>query len=428
MSATGWAAFGSAIANDFLMARLMSVGPLKTPQQELRMTAVRRKALLGATAPLELLSQLSIQCFLNEYAWRVTEEEGAEVAALRARIEDGSRHPAELLLLACYQPLGELACATQLLGIEEPTPLRVVVGMQVRNLLEERLLREKIDVITPIRRGVSEYVQQMYEENPYPRWILPSLPSGWSPSDLPASPHVLIAGCGTGKHAIQSSRLYPSGRLLAVDLSRASLAYGVRKAAEIGATNIRFAQADILELGGLNLSFDLIEAIGSLHHMEDPAEGLRTLVGLLRPGGYVALGLYSAVGRRPLIAAQEFGARYPRTAEGIRKLRADIIDAPAEDPIREPVNWSDFYSTSTCRDLLLHVQEHKFNVSGLLELLNEARLVFRGFRLSAGVLRAYESQFPDDIGGLNLMNWEVFEERHPTTFRRMYQLWAQKVA
>ena len=83
---------------------------------------------------------------------------------------------------------------------------------------------------------------------PYPRWVKPSSvgqPTAidWylrsqfpgvsiRPVQHAESLDVLIAGCGTGQHAIETAQRFAGARVLAVDLSRASLAYAARKSRE----------------------------------------------------------------------------------------------------------------------------------------------------------------------------------------------------
>ena len=140
-------------------------------------------------------------------------------------------------------------------------------------------------------------------------------------------PDVLIAGCGTGKHAIESAMRYVDCRMLAVDLSRRSLAYGKRKAAEFDMDNIEFLQADILDLPKLDRQFDVIESVGVLHHMADPMAGLAALMRVLRPGGFLKLGLYSELGRKSVVAAREFVAQggFGSDPDGIREARQAIF-------------------------------------------------------------------------------------------------------
>ena len=92
--------------------------------------------------------------------------------------------------------------------------------------------------------------------------------------------------------------------MLAVDLSLASLCYAKRQALALGLTNIAFAEADILKLGGIGRTFDIVDASGVLHHMADPWAGWRVLLSLLRPGGFMRVGLYSRLARRDINAAR----------------------------------------------------------------------------------------------------------------------------
>ena len=66
--------------------------------------------------------------------------------------------------------------------------------------------------------------------------------------------------CGTGKHIFDVAVQNPKARVLAIDISVASLAYAKRKVREERLVNIEFAQADILELGAIGRVFDHIEA------------------------------------------------------------------------------------------------------------------------------------------------------------------------
>ena len=89
-------------------------------------------------------------------------------------------------------------------------------------------------------------------------------------------------------------------QVLAIDISRASLAYGKRMADKFGIQNIEFMQADILNLKDLNRKFPVIESVGVLHHMENPEKGWEVLRNILEPGGIMRLGLYSQTARKDI--------------------------------------------------------------------------------------------------------------------------------
>ena len=240
---------------------------------------------------------------------------------------------------------------------------------------------------------------------------------------------ILIAGCGTGKQVALSAMSFPGSRTLAVDLSLTSLAYAARKIRELGLSqHITFAQADIAELEG-EARFDMVQSTGVLHHMADPFEGARRVCRLAKPGGLVAIGLYSAAARASLDPAKAIARRY--TPSTVRELRQAIIDLPTDDPASGPVVGSrDFYSLSGCRDLLMHVQEHQLTIPDLRRMLDENGLTFLGFvQFDFPHIRSlYTARFPHDPSGRDLAAWEAFEAEHPGTFGRMYQFVAAKDA
>jgi SAM-dependent methyltransferase len=278
----------------------------------------------------------------------------------------------------------------------------------------------------------------MYEENPYPRWraarfhgeepllerfrhLCPDEPEPSWPSPLP----VLVAGAGTGRHPEQVALRLPEAEVLAVDLSRTSLAYGARMAAHLGLQRVRFAQADILALDVLDQRFALIESGGVLHHLADPLAGWAVLRRLLRPDGLMRIGLYSerarasVVAARALIAAEGYGS----TLEGIRAARARIAGLPADHPAAGIAYCWDFYSQSGFRDLAMHVQEHRFTLPRLAASLDALDLRFVGFSVSAAVLERFRARFPAPGAELDLACWDQFEAEEPWTFAAMYQFW-----
>lgn len=295
-----------------------------------------------------------------------------------------------------------------------------------------------------IKDQVSLLVQNQYEDNPYPRWIKAAPPGssrnfvGFLRQRFPhatfkrhvssGSVDILIAGCGTGQHSIETARQFQGARVLAIDLSIASLGYAKRKTRELGLTSIEYARADLLMLGSLGRSFDLIESSGVLHHLAEPLQGWHVLLSLLHSGGFMRLGFYSEVARRNIVKARAFIAErgYGATADEIRRCRQDLVELEKRIDLGTTLKLSDFFSISACRDLLFHVQEHRLTLPAIDAFLRENNLTFLGFEIGDDILRAYRVRFPDDHAARNLHQWHIFEDENPDTFLGMYNFWIQK--
>jgi tetratricopeptide (TPR) repeat protein/SAM-dependent methyltransferase len=432
------------VTGDALLYLLLRLTPNLDMELETFLTASRRDLLRdamreGDTAVPDFYAALAQQCFINEYVFSHSEEEIAQAGALRDKMiaaleTDAPISPVWLVAVAAYLPLHSIPSASRLLDRPWPGAVEAILTQQIREPEEERRLRTEIPRLTDINDAGSRAVQAQYEENPYPRWVRAGTAdaedlTGYLRQNFPHAKvatvgagegvDILIAGCGTGRNAIETTQKFAGARTLAVDLSRSSLAHAVRKSREMG-LEIEYAQADLLALGTLERQFDMIEAVGVLHHLADPLAGWRVLLSLLRPGGVMLLGFYSEVARRnlPRIA----GGR----ADDIRRERQHLLETSDQrDVLRAS---ADFFTTSTCRDLLFHVQEHHLTLAGIGEFLRAHDLTLLGFAADDDVQAAYRRRFPDDASATDLDHWQAFEADNPDAFAGMYQFWVQKRA
>jgi len=225
------------------------------------------------------------------------------------------------------------------------------------------------------------------------------------------------------------ARWCAGAKVLAVDLSMASLAYAIRKTRTSGLGNIEYAQADILNINAIDRTFDVVDAVGVLHHLADPFRGWEVLLSLLRPGGLMFLGLYSGPARREITEARGFLAarRFGSSAAEVRRGRRELAVFEDGKLITRIAKFSDYCSTSGCRDLLFHVQEHTLTLGQISEFFAKNGLMFIGFdELPQWIFTRYRTRFPHDRAMTDLGLWSTFEEEHPDTFVAMYQFWLQK--
>ncbi len=377
----------------------------------------------GASAErhLPLLCTLARYCFLTEYAL-VCEEDVAGLPAHPAT-------PVDVARLACYRPLARHPDAATFRELSEEPAYRDLIDATVREPIEEKAIAERIVEVAPVADAVSLLVREQYEENPYPRWT--TVGSGAAVSHdvarLARGKHILVAGCGTGREAVDAALIFPAARVEAIDLSRASLAYAMRKAGELRIANVLFRQADILDVARLGRSFDLVVSSGVLHHMRDPVAGLRSLLGVLAPHGVLKIALYSTLARAAFTEAREWARRegFAPTSQGIRDFRAAVLARPDSDPVRQRLTESyDFYSVSQCRDLAFHVEEHTFALPDLASIFRELGLsVLHVEARGPRDIGAYRARFPADAAATDLANWDILERENPTMFSRMYVFW-----
>jgi tetratricopeptide (TPR) repeat protein/2-polyprenyl-3-methyl-5-hydroxy-6-metoxy-1,4-benzoquinol methylase len=455
-----WSPSGrSEICSDPLLRALLEAAPICDLELERFLTTARgvicaeaRAATNPATVDettLAFACALAQQCFINEYVFALEPDEAESARVLGQMLSAALRSghdipPLWIAAVASYVPLHAMTEAPALMTRPWPPAIRKLLVQQIQEPLDEQADRAAIPALTDIDNAVSVAVRRQYEENPYPRWI--KIPAarpfdtfeGYLRGLLPGTPfhyksrgahcEILVAGCGTGHHAIEVGLRSRDARVLAIDLSLASLAYARRKTRELGISNIDYAQADLLKVAAIGRTFDVIETGGVLHHLDDPMQGWRALLAQLRPGGMMFVGLYSALGRREVVNARAFiaGRGDQQMADGIRLFRQDIASADHGPAMQHLLTSPDFFSASGCRDLFFHTQEHRLTLPQIQSFLQENRLAFLGFNLDAQIVQKFRRRFPADGAQTDLALWHDFETANPNAFSAMYQFWIQK--
>ena len=456
-------AIAALVAHPLLLAILPRMA-VADEQFERVLTNLRRALLQAAvrhgsvsvsrrTGAVPFAAALAQQCFNTEYAWTVSDEEREELSQVQRPVAaefepndaTGTAREFSLAIVASYASLADCAeayeIAAQLISTWSAA-FRPVVTQQIVEPTVEAELAAALPSLTPISDAVSQAVRDMYEHNPYPRWIDLERPgvvdavqfietlTGRTVQGTSTRPSILVAGCGTGRQPIQVALQFTDSDVLAIDLSRASLGYAARETIEHRVPNLTFARADLLELelGLAGREFTIISCSGVLHHLADPLVGWRRLLRQLAPGGVMKIGLYSTIARRSIEAARAFVAEtgFATSADDIRRCRQAILSLPADHAVRQVTRFPDFFSISGCRDLIMHVQECTYTTLELATALDELGLRFLGFQTDGTTQAQFATMFPSRDAATDLSSWHTFEHAHPDTFGGMYQLWCDR--
>lgn len=234
---------------------------------------------------------------------------------------------------------------------------------------------------------MSNPVQRHYQSYPYPHYPLLAsvrrcdtyalnLDALWIRFNrsLPpaAARKILIAGCGTFA-PYPCSVANPDAAITALDLSGRSLRRARLHCLLHGRRNVTYHCGDLLDGASIAGTYGLIDSYGVLHHLSDPAAGLKVLARHLMPGGIIRVMLYSRYARR-----EEEAIRHAlrlleiQTPKDAKKL---LTRARPGSRLASYLAVADeAASNSGIADALLHPRVRTYRVDELLELVAQAGL------------------------------------------------------
>jgi SAM-dependent methyltransferase len=199
----------------------------------------------------------------------------------------------------------------------------------------------------------------------------------WPDQPYRADLDILVAGCGTWQ-AAKYALCHPGARVAGIDVSTTSLDHTAHLQQQYGLTNLDAQLLSIEQAGALGRTFDLIVCTGVLHHLADPAAGLRALRGALKPQGALYLMVYAPYGRTGIYMLQDYCRRLGigNSPDAIAELMAVVKALPPHHPLAPLLRGSrDFASADAVADALLNPRDRSYSVPQLFELVER-----NGFR------------------------------------------------
>lgn len=159
----------------------------------------------------------------------------------------------------------------------------------------------------PTKKDVTGEIKAFYEENPFPNYddfddvgsLIDKARAGLFAKlldeQIPYGARVIECGCGTGQ---LSNFLSVANRtVVGTDLCLNSLKMASAFKRQNDLDRAHFVQMNLFRPAFKPGSFDLVISNGVLHHTSDPFLGFKSISRLVRPGGYILIGLYHKYGR-----------------------------------------------------------------------------------------------------------------------------------
>ena len=162
------------------------------------------------------------------------------------------------------------------------------------------------------KTDVTDIVKAFYEKTPFPNY------EGLDDRDslrrkardgvfaclldeqLPHGAAILEVGCGTGQMTNFLGMRW--GRtVIGADLCMNSLGLANNFRCRFSINNAHFVQMNLFRPAFGEGSFDVVLSNGVLHHTSDCAGAFRSIARLVKPGGFIIVGLYNWLGRYPTL-------------------------------------------------------------------------------------------------------------------------------
>ena len=157
------------------------------------------------------------------------------------------------------------------------------------------------------REDVTEPVKAFYEETPFPNYdefdsvasLIRKARQGMFANllDEQVPPGALVLDCGCGTGQLSNFLSIANRTVFGSDLCLNSLGLGEQFRRQNDLQRTHFLQMNLFRPAFRPAIFDVVISNGVLHHTSDPLLAFETISRLVRPGGYILIGLYHRYGR-----------------------------------------------------------------------------------------------------------------------------------
>ena len=202
---------------------------------------------------------------------------------------------------------------------------------------------------------IGEQVQKFYNKIPFPDYDLDQfndkedlvIKAGEFPNildrSIPQKASIIDVGTGTGQLSAYLS--LRRKKVFGIDFSDSSLNKAKALKKKLKLNSLTLKKVDILDSKQIEKlgKFDYVLCLGVLHHTGNAYKAFKNILKLLKPNGYIAVGLYNRVGRIPLKVRIALSNTVFKNDQKIKDYFIKLQIGDVEDKERARGWWHDQY-------------------------------------------------------------------------------------
>ncbi len=208
----------------------------------------------------------------------------------------------------------------------------------------------------------------------------------WPGEPIREELNILVAGCGS-MQAAAYAYVHPKAKVVGIDISRTCLDHTEVLQRTHNLTNLTLHQMRVEDSGSLGASFDFVVCYAVLHHLTDPAAGLRALGQTLRPDGVIECRIHGTYARFGVTMLQNLFRTMglEQDAAGVAAVRDVLATLPPNHPVQlfRSQAAQELAADEGLVNTFLTRREQPFTCGECLELVQQAGLVFQGWKENA---------------------------------------------
>lgn len=222
---------------------------------------------------------------------------------------------------------------------------------------------------------------------------------------IPENASIIDVGTGTG----QLSALLSLRRkcVWGIDFSDSSLKKARALKQKLKLDSWHLKKVDILDkkqLDAIEVQFDYLLCMGVLHHTQDAYQGFKNILKLLKPNGFIAIGLYNRLGRIPLQIRKTLAKTIFKNNDKVKDWFIKMQIGEIQDKERARGWWNDQY---------LHPHETSHTIGEVLKWFKRNNIEY---------YQTVPSSSPFNHDSLEITGaWNDFNETYPFFPIRCYK-------